>query len=70
MIFTGDDRSACSFISCVQLRALKKLVIVAKKENCVMPFRTLSSEKHDTKIFKLLHQLLVFVDVVISTEFM
>lgn len=30
MIFAGGDRSAFSFISCVQLRVLKKFVIVAQ----------------------------------------
>lgn len=30
MIFAGGDRSAFSFIGCVQLRVLKKFVIVAQ----------------------------------------
>lgn len=30
MTFAGGDQSACSFISCVQLRVLKKFVIVAQ----------------------------------------
>lgn len=68
MIFTGDDRSACSFISCVQWRVLKKLFIVAQKRELCHSFSTLSSEIHAANDFKLLHQLLVFVDVV-STEF-
>lgn len=69
MIFVGGDRSAFSFISCVQLRVLKKFVIVAQnREFCEIPSRTFSGEIHDANDFRLLRQILVIVDG-ISTDF-